>query len=154
MKPDAKIHHEFDFISVTQKFFSKLLRNAELFLKKVIKEFLHCIFKTKDDTLLCIHEQIYLTIKNGKGAFIFQKGGWARGIPMSMNVKSPSPPFIFFVKKCDPPREAVKFIVTHPFLLTNMVCDWIVQRLWIVDRQSPWRTMEKEITGLYSLSKR
>ena len=47
-------------------------------------------------------------------------GGWAGGIPMSMNVKSPSPPFIFFVKKCDPPREAVKFIVTHPFLLTNM----------------------------------
>ena len=47
---------------------------------------------------------------------------------MSMNVKSPSPPFIFFVKKCDPPREAVKFIVTHPFLLTNMVCGWIVQR--------------------------
>ena len=73
---------------------------------------------------------------------------------MSMNVKSPSPPFIFFVKKCDPPREAVKFIVTHSFLLTNMVCDWIVQRLWIVDRQRPWRTMEKEITGLYSFSKR
>ena len=47
---------------------------------------------------------------------------------MNMNVKSPSPPFIFFVKKCDPPREAVKFIVTHPFLLTNMVCGWIVQR--------------------------
>ena len=43
---------------------------------------------------------------------------------MSMNVKSPSPPFIFFVKKCDPPQEAVKFIVTHPFLLTNMVCGW------------------------------
>ena len=31
-----------------------------------------------------------------------RKGGWAGGIPMSMNVKSPSPPFIFFVKNCDP----------------------------------------------------
>ena len=35
---------------------------------------------------------------------------------MSMNVKSPGPPFIFGVKKCDPPREAVKFIVTHLFV--------------------------------------
>ena len=28
------------------------------------------------------------------------------------------------------------------------------QSFFILDRQSPWRTMEKEITGLYSLSKR
>ena len=56
---------------------------------------------------------------------------------MSMNVKSPSPPFIFFVKKCDPPREAVKFIVTHPFLLTNMVCGWIVQRS-LTSSSSDW----------------
>ena len=46
---------------------------------------------------------------------------------MSMNVKSPSPPFIFFVKNATLPQEAVKFIVTHPFLLTNMVCGWIAQ---------------------------
>ena len=47
---------------------------------------------------------------------------------MSMNVKSLSPLFIFFVKKCDPPQEAEKFIVTHPLLLTNIVSGWIVQR--------------------------
>ena len=45
---------------------------------------------------------------------------------MSMNVKSPSPPFIFFIKKCDPPPESskiysypplccVKFMLTLPF---------------------------------------
>jgi len=35
------------------------------------------------------------------GSIHFLEGGywWAGGIPMSMNVKSPSPPFIFFVKK-------------------------------------------------------
>jgi len=49
----------------------------------------------------------------------FLEGGWARGIPMSMNVKSPGPPFIFVVKKCDPPQEAVKFIVTHLFVVSN-----------------------------------
>ena len=38
---------------------------------------------------------------------------------MSMNVKSPGPPFIFGVKKCDPPWEAVKFIVTHLFVESN-----------------------------------
>ena len=38
---------------------------------------------------------------------------------MSMNVKSPGPPFIFGVKKCDPPQEAVKFIVTHLFVVSN-----------------------------------
>ena len=37
------------------------------------------------------------------GSIHFLEGGWAGGIPMSMNVKTPSPPFIFFVKKCDPP---------------------------------------------------
>ena len=47
---------------------------------------------------------------------------------MSMNVKSPSPPFTFFVKNVTNPWEAVKFIVTYPFLLTKMVCGWIVQR--------------------------
>ena len=36
---------------------------------------------------------------------------------MSMNVKSPGPPFIFGVKKCDPLQEAVKFIVTHLFVV-------------------------------------
>jgi len=45
-----------------------------------------------------------------------------------MNVKSPSPPFIFFVKNVTLPQEAVKFIVTHPLLLTNMVCGWVVQQ--------------------------
>ena len=62
---------------------------------------------------------------NAKEVFIFFEGGggggWVgQGIPMSMNVKSPSPPFIFFVKKCDPPREAVKFIVTHLFVVSNL----------------------------------
>ena len=37
-----------------------------------------------------------------------EEGGWAGGIPMSMNAKSPSPPFIFFVKKCDPPPGSSK----------------------------------------------
>ena len=39
---------------------------------------------------------------------------------MSMNVKSPGPPFIFGVKKGDLPREAVKFIVTHLFVVSNL----------------------------------
>ena len=39
---------------------------------------------------------------------------------MSMNVKSPGPLFVFFVKKCDPPHEAVKFIVTHLFVVSNL----------------------------------
>ena len=56
---------------------------------------------------------------------------------MSVNVKSLSPPFIFFVKKCDPPRETVKFIVTHPFLLTNMVCGWIVQNPVVLHTDAP-----------------
>ena len=38
---------------------------------------------------------------------------------MSMNVKSPGPPFMFGVKKYDP-REAVKFIVTHLFVVPNL----------------------------------
>ena len=52
--------------------------------------------------------------------------GWAGGIPMNMNVKSPSPPLVFFVKKCDlslgsskiysdPPLCCVKFMLTLPF---------------------------------------
>jgi len=56
----------------------------------------------------------------------FRKGGWARGIPMSMNVESPSPPFIFFVGNCDPrlgsskiysdpPLCCIKFMLTLPF---------------------------------------
>ena len=40
----------------------------------------------------------------------FRRGGWAGGIPMSMNVKSPGPPFIFGVKKCDPPVGSSKIL--------------------------------------------
>ena len=39
---------------------------------------------------------------------------------MSMNVRSPGPSFIFGVKKCDPPKEAEKFIVTHLFVVSNL----------------------------------
>ena len=42
------------------------------------------------------------------GSIHFLEGGWAGRIPMSMNVKSPGPPFIFFVKKCDPPQRSSK----------------------------------------------
>ena len=56
----------------------------------------------------------------------FRRGGWAGGIPMSMDVKSRGPPFIFGVKKCDPPSGSskiysdplvccVKFMLTLPF---------------------------------------
>ena len=38
----------------------------------------------------------------------FRRGRVARGITMSMNVKSPSPPFIFFVKKCNHPPGSSK----------------------------------------------
>ena len=41
------------------------------------------------------------------GSIHFLVGGWAWGIPMSMNVKPPSPSFIF-VKKCDPPPGSSK----------------------------------------------
>ena len=57
---------------------------------------------------------------------------------MSMNVKSASPPFIFFVKKCDlppgsskiysdPPHCCVKFILTLPFWAGKkfMILPWI-----------------------------
>ena len=37
---------------------------------------------------------------------------------MSMNVKFPSPPFIFLLKNVT--REAVKFIVTHVFVVPNL----------------------------------
>ena len=63
------------------------------------------------------------------------QGGWAGGIPMSINVKSLGPPFIFFVKKCDPPPQSgkiysdppvfcVKFMLTLPF--------WIRKKLMIL----------------------
>ena len=41
---------------------------------------------------------------------------------MSMNVKSPGLPFIFGVKKINVtlPQEAVKFIVTHLFVVSNL----------------------------------
>ena len=54
------------------------------------------------------------------GSIHFLEGGWAGGIPMSMNVKSPSPPFIFLLKNVTLPREAVKFIVTHLFGVPNL----------------------------------
>ena len=38
----------------------------------------------------------------------FLEGGWAGGIPMSINAKSPSPPFIFLVKKCHRPPGSSK----------------------------------------------
>ena len=41
---------------------------------------------------------------------------------MSMNVKSPSPPFIFFVKKCDLPSVSSKISVT-PSLLCQIYAD-------------------------------
>ena len=39
---------------------------------------------------------------------------------MSMNVKSPSPRFIFLLKNVTFPREAVKFIETHLFVVSNL----------------------------------
>ena len=53
---------------------------------------------------------------------------------MSMNVKSPGPPFIFGAKKCDPPPGSskiyseppiccVKFILTLPFWAVQKVND-------------------------------
>ena len=50
----------------------------------------------------------------------FRRGGGAGGIPMSMNLKSPSPPFIFLLKNATLPQEAVKFIVTHVFAVPNL----------------------------------
>ena len=38
---------------------------------------------------------------------------------MSMNVKSLGPPFIFGVKNVTLPQKAVKFIVTHLFVVSN-----------------------------------
>ena len=43
------------------------------------------------------------------------RGGVAGGIPMSMNVKSTSPPFVFFLKRCDPPLVSSK-IYSNPSL--------------------------------------
>ena len=39
---------------------------------------------------------------------------------MSMNVKSPGPPFIFFVKKCDPPPGSSKIYGDHLFVVSNL----------------------------------
>lgn len=47
-----------------------------------------------------ILSSIILSLSLLKGVFIFlERGRWAGGIPVSMNVKCPSSPFIFFVKK-------------------------------------------------------
>ena len=73
---------------------------------------------------ICIHISQF-SETTALGSIHFLEGGWAGGIPMSMNVKSPSPPFIFLLKNVTLPQEAVKFIVTHPFLLTN----WFVAGL-------------------------
>ena len=55
-------------------------------------------------------------------SFFRRGGGWAGGIPMSMNVKCPSPPFKFLLKNVTLPREAVKFIETHLFVVSNLCC--------------------------------
>ena len=39
---------------------------------------------------------------------------------MSMNVKSPSPPFIFLLKNVTLPWKAVKFIETHLFVVSYL----------------------------------
>ena len=39
---------------------------------------------------------------------------------MSMNVKSPGPPFIFGVKKCDPPSGSSKIYSDHFFVVSNL----------------------------------
>ena len=39
---------------------------------------------------------------------------------MSMNIKSPSPPFIFLLKNVTLPWEAEKFIETHLFVVSNL----------------------------------
>ena len=41
---------------------------------------------------------------------------------MSMNVKSPSPPFIFFVKNCDPPSGSSKIFSDPPLPPDKHVC--------------------------------
>ena len=58
-------------------------------------------------------------------------GGWAEGIPMSMNVKSPSPTVIFFVKKCDPPPGSSK-IYSDPLLTPDK------HGLWLDCATIPW----------------
>ena len=66
----------------------------------------------------------YSFLERGEGG----GGGWAGRIPMSINVKPPSPPFLFFVKKCDPSPGSIK-IYSDPTLPPgkNIVCGWIVQ---------------------------
>lgn len=54
-----------------------------------------------------------------KESSFFRRGVGPEESPMSMNVKSPGPPFLFGVKKCDPPQEAVKCIVTRFFVVSN-----------------------------------
>ena len=39
---------------------------------------------------------------------------------MSMNVKSPGPPFIFGVKKCDPPPGSNNIYSGHFFVVSNL----------------------------------
>ena len=52
--------------------------------------------------------------------FLEGGGGWAGGIPTSMHVKSPSPPFIFLLKSVTLSWEAVKFIETHLSVVSNL----------------------------------
>ena len=47
---------------------------------------------------------------------------------MSINVKPPSPPFLLFVKKCDPSPGSSKIYSDPPHPPgKNIVCGWIVQ---------------------------
>ena len=63
-----------------------------------------------------------------EGAIIFSRGVAQRN-PYKHERKISQPSlYIFFVKNVTLPWEAVKFIVTYPFLLTNVVCGWTVQR--------------------------
>ena len=50
---------------------------------------------------------------------------------MSMNVKSPSPPFIFCVKKCDPPPGSSKIYSDPPLCCVKLLCQIYADPLFL-----------------------
>ena len=55
------------------------------------------------------------------GSIHFLGAGWARGTHMRMNVKSPGPPFIFGVNKCDPPPGGSKIYSDPPLCFVKFM---------------------------------
>jgi len=53
------------------------------------------------------------------GSIHFLEGGVGRRNPYEHECEISKPSLYIFVKKCDPPLEAVKFIVTHLFVVSN-----------------------------------